>query len=350
MKRSRFITQLASAPFFGAIGLTALGKEGSGLDQKPQMNGRKGLIDRTPAPILQRGARVAITAPASALAPRDSLPEITQRLKTLEIEPVLYPSCSGRYFDFSATDQQRADELHQAFEDPTIDGVMALRGGWGAARLLPILDFERIASHPKPLIGYSDITSLHLALQTKTSMISYHGPTANASFPPQTSDSFWTLLSNREAVTLPLDDVDMNTAPGVVLKQGQGTGPLLGGNLTVLCSLLGTEWMPSLEGAILCIEDVGESVYRIDRMLTQLQLAGHLDNLNGLLLGTFVDCEPRFSTSPSLRTVVEWITENAQYPVWMNAPFGHIDKQWTLPIGSLASLDTDQKTLVVHSR
>lgn len=350
MKRSRFITQLASAPFFGAIGLSALAKEGEGLHQKSQMNEKKGFMGRVPAPTLQRGARVAITAPASALAPRDSLPEITQRLKELEIEPVLYPSCSGRYFDFSATDQQRAEELHQAFEDPSIDGIMALRGGWGAARLLPLLDFERIASNPKPLIGYSDITSLHLALHTKTSMISYHGPTANATFPAQTSDSFWALLSSRESVTLPLDDMDMNTAPGMALKQGMGTGPLLGGNLTILCSLLGTEWMPSLEGAILCLEDVGESVYRIDRMLTQLHLSGHLDKLNGLLLGTFVDCEPRFSTSPSLKTVVEWIIEEAEYPVWMNAPFGHIDKQWTLPMGALATLDTDQKALLIYSR
>lgn len=355
MKRSRFITHLAGAPFLGAFGLTALGHQAKA--QQPEAKQRAaqqtsqfGQYVQPSAPILEKGSRVAITAPASALAPRDSLSEITQRLRSLDLEPVVYPSCSGRYYDFSAPDQQRVDELHQAFTDPTIEGVMALRGGWGAARLLPLLDFDLLATNPKPLIGYSDITTLHMALYAKTSMVSYHGPTANAPFPKQTINAFWDVLSTRESIELALDNPDMNTIKGEALKQGKGSGRLLGGNLTILCSLLRTPWMPSLDGAILCIEDIGENVYRIDRMLTQLHLAGHLTNLQGLLLGTFVECEPRFSTSPSLKKVVEWVTKDADYPVWMNAPFGHIDKQWTLPMGAAATLDTAQAMLTLHSR
>lgn len=355
MKRSRFITHLAGAPFLGAFGLTALGHQAKAQQPEAkqpaaQQTSQFGQYVQPSAPILGKGSRVAITAPASALAPRDSLSEITQRLRSLDLEPVVYPSCSGRYYDFSAPDQQRVDELHQAFTDPTIEGVMALRGGWGAARLLPLLDFDLLAKNPKPLIGYSDITTLHMALYAKTSMVSYHGPTANAPFPKQTINAFWDVLSTRESIELALDNPDMNTIKGEALKQGKGSGRLLGGNLTILCSLLGTPWMPSLDGAILCIEDIGENVYRIDRMLTQLHLAGHLTNLQGLLLGTFVECEPRFSTSPSLKKVVEWVTKDADYPVWMNAPFGHIDKKWTLPMGAAATLDTAQAMLTLHSR
>jgi muramoyltetrapeptide carboxypeptidase len=341
MKRSRFITHLAGAPFLGGFGLTVLGQQASAQQLEAK---------QPSAPILQKGSRVAITAPASALAPRDSLDDIVQRLRVLELEPVVYPSCSSRYYDFSATDQQRADELHQAFADPTIKGVMALRGGWGSARLLPMLDFDLIAANPKPMIGYSDITTLHMALYTKTEMVSYHGPTANASLPKQTMDAFWKVVSTRESIDLALNNPEMNTIPGEALKQGRGSGRLLGGNLTILCSLLGTQWMPSLDGAVLCIEDIGENVYRIDRMLTQLYLAGHLKNLQGLLLGTFVDCEPRFSTSPSLTKVVEWVTKDTNYPVWIHAHFGHIDKQWTLPMGAMATLDTEEASLVLHSR
>lgn len=357
MKRSRFITHLAGAPFLGAFGLNALGQQTSAhtpiaLIDHQLADGKQPTPqhDLPSAPILQKGARVAITAPASALAPRDSLDEVLQRLRSLDLEPVVYPSCSGRYYDFSAPDQQRVDELHQAFADPTIEGVMALRGGWGAARLLPLLDFDLLAANPKPLIGYSDVTTLQMALYAKTSLVSYHGPTANAPFPKQTIDAFWDVLSTRESINLPLNNDEMNTNKGEAIQSGRGSGRLLGGNLTIMCSLLGTQWMPSLDGAILCIEDIGENVYRIDRMLTQLHIAGQLKNLQGLLLGTFVDCEPRFSTSPSLKNVVEWVTQDMDYPVWINAPFGHIDKQWTLPMGAMATLDTEQAMLMLHSR
>ncbi|MDR9387782.1 MAG: LD-carboxypeptidase [Balneolaceae bacterium] len=342
MKRSRFITHLAGAPFLGALGLTAFGQ--STHKTQGQSN------NKVHTPTLQRGARVAITAPASALAPGDSLDEILPRLRSIDLEPVVYPSCSGRYYDFSAPDQQRVDELHQAFADPTIEGVMALRGGWGSARLLSMIDFDLLGANPKPLIGYSDITTLQMALYAKTSMGSYHGPTANAAFPKETADAFWSVVSSKESLDLPLNDPDMNTKQGEAIQSGRGSGRLLGGNLTILCSLLGTQWMPSLDGAILCLEDIGEDVYRIDRLLTQLHLSGALNHLNGLLLGTFVDCEPRFTTSPSLTQVIEWVTKEMTYPVWINAPFGHIDKQWTLPMGAMATLDTQQGRLVLHAR
>lgn len=231
-----------------------------------------------------------------------------------------------------------------AFQDDAITGLVAIRGGWGCARLLPFLDWTAIRANPKVVIGYSDVTSLLLAMYARAGVVGYHGPVATSSFSRFTLDAFRPVVFESN----PVDLAPEAGTPGLsVIRHGTARGPLVGGNLTVLAAMVGTPYLPSFEGHILFLEDIGESVYRVDRMLTQLAQAGLLSGLAGFVMGSCRGCTPEADALGSfeLSEVVRQHVEPLGIPALMGAPIGHVTDKWTLPLGVMAELHTETGAL-----
>ncbi len=255
----------------------------------------------------------------------------------------------------AGTVEQRVDDIHALWRDPEVKALWALRGGYGAALLLPHLDYGLLRREPKALIGFSDITALHLALQGRAGLVSFHGPWASSVFSPFTRDAMQAVLMQPQAQTrllrAPEHRSRATTEPAYrarTLRAGTASGHLVGGNLSVLSALIGTPYAPAPQGALLFIEDVGETPSRIDRMLTQLQLALGLDRANGLLAGVFERCDPpRGEASLSLAQVMDDHLGRAGVPAVYGWSFGHVRDQLTLPLGVPAQIDTDSETLTL---
>jgi muramoyltetrapeptide carboxypeptidase len=257
-------------------------------------------------------------------------------------EPVVGDYVLERHGYLAGSDEHRLADLNRFVADRSIDGIWCIRGGYGAMRVLDQIDYASWFRRPKALIGYSDITAIHCGLNARADLVSYHGPTARGHL------TEFTRASLRAAV---VDGAEpCGKAPNAVtLCGGRTRGRLVGGNLALLAALAGTRYAPAYAGAILVIEDVNESVYRIDRMLTQLRLTGALHLVAGIAFGQFTEI-PEEPGSEG-RTVLDVFTEFARrgtVPCLANIPVGHIADQWTLPLGSVAELDADAKTLSVR--
>jgi muramoyltetrapeptide carboxypeptidase len=228
-----------------------------------------------------------------------------------------------------------------AFTDRSIDGVWCLRGGYGTMRLLPMIDYDIIARSPKALLGFSDITALHAALGSRCGVISFHGPTARQPL------SEFSRGSIARAV-IAHDDPCGVASDARVIRSGRARGRLAGGNLALLASLCGTPFAPSLAGAIVVLEDINEAVYRIDRMLRQLLLSGALDASAAIAFGHCTACTEE--SDDGARSLDEVLAETAGIlgiPCLAGIPVGHIAEQWTLPLGAIAELDVDARSLNV---
>lgn len=260
----------------------------------------------------------------------------------MEWEPVVGDHVLEREGYLAGRDELRLGDLNRFAADRSIDGIWCIRGGYGSMRLLDQLDYHAWFRRPKVLIGYSDITALHAAINARADLVSYHGPTARMELTP------FTRASLRAAVVEGAESC--GRAEGVVsLRGGRARGRLIGGNLALLVSLCGTRYAPSFAGAILVLEDVNESVYRVDRMLTQLRLTGALHLVAGIAFGQFtaVPEEPS-DRERSMMDVLAEVARRGSVPCLANIPVGHIADQWTLPLGAIAELDADAGTLLVH--
>jgi len=239
----------------------------------------------------------------------------------------------------AASDQQRAEELHTLWMDDEVQALMAVRGGYGCLRLLDRLDFSIFQARPKWLIGFSDLTVLLAANYTTAQLIGLHGPviTSLAECDPAARACLARLLQGD------FRPYDLGNTIRV-LRPGHGRGRLVVGNLTTLCHLIGTPWDVDLTGAILVLEDTGEAMYRLDRLLTHLALAGRLEKLAGLILGTF-DCGPLLSAEDPLRqqliSRVEALTSRYSYPLWSDFPLGHRGQNLAIPYGMEAEMDSN---------
>jgi muramoyltetrapeptide carboxypeptidase len=293
-------------------------------------------------PLLAPGARVALVSPAGPLRGPSDLERAIANVESMGWEPIVGVNVLARRGYFAGSDDERLTDLDRALRDPGIDGVWCARGGYGAMRLLESLDYAAIARRPKPLLGFSDITALHAAIETRSGIATYHAPTARGALSAFSRDSL------RRAVVTGEDPCGSITQPRVI-RAGVAEGRLAGGNLALLVALLGTPYFPVLDGAILVLEDIGEAVYRLDRMLTQLRLAGALSRIAALVFGAFTDCPE--TSEDGVRRIDEVLDEAARaagVPAVANAPIGHIDEQWTLPLGLTATLDAAAGTLHVH--
>lgn len=293
---------------------------------------------------LRARARVALIAPSSSASEE----KVTRALSNLAAFG--FTAAEGKYLRdqngyLAGTDAQRLEDLHQAFADTSIDAIWCVRGGYGAGRLLPRLDYELIRKNPKPLIGYSDITALHQAIHQRTGLVTFHGPVGASDFPDNTLQHFKAILMDgaaRHDIVAVKDDTLGTEYQPFVITGGQASGLLTGGNLALLSALAGTPFAPRFKNKIAFIEDVGEQPYRLDRMLTQLLQATDLKEAAGIALGVFNDCQPKpDSPSFSLPETLKICLGNLNMPVVYGIPFGHVSSQATLPYGIMAGLDAD---------
>lgn len=293
-------------------------------------------------PALAPGSRVALVAAAGPI-PEGGVERAMERVRSFGWEPVAGQFCRGRRGYLSGSDAERAADLNDALRDPSIDAVWFLRGGYGTMRILDEIDWPALARNPKALIGYSDNTAVHLAANA-VGVAAFHGPHPHQpAFPDFARDGLLRVLSSPEpAGVLPFP------APGPgraeTLAGGAADGPLVGGNLSLLSATLGTPYAVQPEGAILFLEEVGEQPYRLDRMLSHLKLAGVLDAVAGIAVGGITEAPGEDGDRVS-REVLHDRLGGLGVPVAAGFPFGHIDDNWTLPVGLRARLDADAGTL-----
>ena len=285
---------------------------------------------------LQPGSRIAVLAPASLPSDPGVLPRIVEALRSRGFEVRLMADpVEPRLSYLAAPDEVRAHRLLEAFQDPEIHAILALRGGYGTARLLPLLEAAVIRRHPKILAGFSDLTALFLGLWKTTGLVTFYSPVATelARADEKTWQHFLATLQGDAWHLEPWPEVH----PGQVLVPGEAEGRLLGGTLAVLVSLVGTPYLPDLRGAILFLEDVNEAPYRVDRMLTQLLQAGVLEGVKGIALGVFHECGEPEELMATLRDRLAPLG----VPVCYGLPFGHIPRKGTLPLGIRVRLTTE---------
>lgn len=286
---------------------------------------------------LDPGAVIGVVAPASPFKRR----VLMQGLKILQDMGYAVKTPPDLFVGegyLAGTDEHRARQLQEMFIDDAVDAVMCARGGFGSLRMLPFLDWELLRRHPKPFIGFSDITALHHAFYQKTGIVTFHGPVV-CSLPSsdrQTQTALYRALSTRLALSF--------RSPKIrTIRPGRAEGILLGGNLTTLCHLVGTPFASNLTGAVLFLEDTGEVAYRIDRMLTQMKLAGCFDGIKGVVLGSFSN-----GAKPAvISDLVRQLFADQDLPILAGMAFGHGHRNLTLPMGVRVHLDADDGRLIL---
>jgi muramoyltetrapeptide carboxypeptidase len=293
-------------------------------------------------PALKPGSRVALVAPAGPLA-EGAVERAVERLGGWGFEGVVGRHARGRLGYLSAPDADRVADFNAALRDDSVDAVWCLRGGYGVMRILDDIDWRALARRPRPVIGFSDNTALHLAIQ-RLDIVSFHGPhPATENLTAFSEDGLLRALTvPRPAGVLPFpeDAEEVETITG-----GACEGRLVGGNLALVAATLGTEYAIDADGGILFLEEVGEAAYRLDRLLTQLRLAGVLERVAGVALGGFTEVTPNGDGQPEAIDVLRDRLGDLGIPVAYGFPFGHVDDNWTLPEGVRARLDADGGTL-----
>jgi muramoyltetrapeptide carboxypeptidase len=305
---------------------------------------------------LSYGDTIGIIAPASPPPDARNIDRSVAVLERLGFKPELAPNVRKRWGFLAGSDRERAGDLMKMFTNRKVKAILCVRGGYGTPRLLPLLDYRAIRAHPKIMLGYSDITSLHCALLVKANLVSFHGPMLNSDFVTKAPPEF-TLRSLLKTLMQPLAPGSVCDGYGKktvsILCRGIASGPLIGGNLSMLCTALGTPYQPSFKNRILFLEDVDEVPYRFDRMLTQLLNAGLLQQVAGIAIGINVNCtDPKARNAKEYRQTLEDVLRERllplRIPVVAGLPFGHIPLHATLPVGVRATLDAVKGDLVIN--
>lgn len=289
-------------------------------------------------PILQRGDTVALVAPASPASP-ERWRGAKRALERLGYQVRLGERRSAAPSGYAAgTPGERAAELNRLFADPEIRGIWCVRGGYTAASLLPLLDYEGIARTPKVFVGYSDITCLHTAINQRCGFVTYHGPMGATDLAeqshPETLASLGAALAGEDRFRNP------GGTPLTGLRRGEARGVLTGGNLTLIASRLGTPWALEPEGKLLFLEEVGEPVPALERLLTQLADAGVFDRAAGVLLGSFSECKNRFWPEYGPMELFRDFFRDYPKPVLAGLRCGHCCPNGTLPLGRMCRVDS----------
>lgn len=302
-------------------------------------------------PRLKPGDTVGLIEPAGFTEDKFDLAQVLDTIRAMGLVPKPAPHVAKRYGYFAGTDRDRAADIDAMYADKDVRAVFAVRGGWGSARLLPYLDWDTIRANPKLLIGFSDVTALHLAFAAKTGCPTIHGPGAASSWGALSWDSFRRLAFLGETPTWrtpPTSDDRLAQRSNIrTFRPGKASGRLLGGNLAVLAALVGTPYMPDFTGAILFIEETGEAEYRLDRMLTQLGLSGILGKLAGVVFGQCTRCTGEEANYSGF-TVSEVLDQHFAplgVPAFQGALIGHIANQFSMPVGIRAEIDAEVGTI-----
>jgi muramoyltetrapeptide carboxypeptidase len=299
---------------------------------------------------LSKGDQVGIISPSAATAERIQFQFARETLEALGFEAVLGKNLNKRRGHLAGTDQERADDLNEMFADEDIKAVICIRGGSGAARILPLIDYKSVKKNPKPLLGYSDITALHHAIHAQTGLITFHGPNGTGSWNSFNVKQFEQLFFEKERVVYENektkgDDLIVKQNRIQTIRPGNVSGKILGGNLTVLTALSGTPYLPDFKDAILFIEDIGEDPYKIDRMLSTLKLNGTLSKIKGFIFGQCTDCNPSGGYgSLTLDEILDDYILPLDIPAYRGAMIGHVSKQFIVPHGAMVELDSNMGT------
>ncbi|MGL4402499.1 MAG: S66 peptidase family protein [Fusobacteriaceae bacterium] len=301
---------------------------------------------------LKKGDKVALIGTSGFIC-KNKLKEGIEFVKNLGLEPIVGESCNAEYGYLSGSDKLRAGDLNRFFNDKTISGIFCMRGGYGATRILDLIDYEVIKRNPKIFIGYSDITALHIAFNQKSNLVTYHSPMPSTEFykgvDEYTLKSFLNNIMEEKNV---LEKIKFIKNPKeqkiITLIGGKAQGELIGGNLTLIASLMGTPYEIDTRGKILFLEDIDEEPYRIDRMLTQLRLAGKFQEAAGIILGAFTNCEAKNpGESLNLEEVIADTLFSVDKPVVKNLAAGHCLPTMTLPLGKTIRIDTELEILEI---
>ncbi|MBC9868775.1 MAG: LD-carboxypeptidase [Opitutae bacterium] len=306
---------------------------------------------------LRPGDLVRLIAPSSPPVDETSLPQAIRGLESLGYRIGYSPGIFRRHGFLAGRDEERARDLEEAFADPEVKAVFCLRGGYGSGRLLSRLDWEGVCSHPKVFLGFSDLTAISCGLWVEGGLVTFSGPVALSDLHDgKPIPASWEHARSCFGSTKPIGSIfsHLFSREGVrVISPGSARGRLMGGNLSILCSLLGTPWQPDFAGSILFLEDVAEPTYRIDRSLTQLGNAGVLSAVEGVTLGDFSYSEDRRRKDEKrgVQVLDEVLADRLSglgKPVVAGFPFGHIKPKATLPFGCMATLDGERGDLVIE--
>lgn len=306
---------------------------------------------------MKPGGTVGVITPATFVADPDRIALAERTIQHFGLKMKLGRNVRKRTGYVGGTIDERVADLHDMFQDPEVGAILAVRGGYGTAHLLDKIDYELIRRNPKMFFGYSDITSLHLAIHKRTGLVTFHGPVVLSRFTDYTTRHFKTALFEPKPLgplTNPPDNGAIRPAHMLrTVRPGTARGRLIGGNLSLIAATMGTPYEIDTRGRILFVEDVNEQPYSIDRMLTQLRLAGKLDAAAAVIFGECQDCGPRefrpaFDSTFSVGEVVDNVLGDLKIPVLSGLTIGHTPDQLTLPIGVTASLDADKGVLTIE--
>ncbi|HEY9164589.1 MAG TPA: LD-carboxypeptidase [Candidatus Kryptonia bacterium] len=297
-------------------------------------------------PRLKKGDLISVISPASPPKDSSKVQAGVRYFESLGYRVTISQNVFDSYGYLAGTDEERADDINQAFADKNVKAIICSRGGYGTPRILDRVDYSVIRQNPKIFVGYSDITSLQLAIFKKTRLVTFSGPMMGVEFGEKidsySEESFFKIVTS---VRKPGKVKNPQSLKAAFKGKRNSVGRLLGGNLTMISVILGTEYVPSFDEAVLLIEEVNEEPYSVDRMFTQLRLAGILDKLNGFALGQFTNCSPEDPAKPH-RTLEQILDEDIfsiGKPSISNLAYGHLPVKMTLPIGTLVSIDPARK-------
>ena len=312
---------------------------------------RTSLMPSLRAPRLRAGDTIGLINPSKAIYERQPYEVAAESLQAMGFKVREGKNLRERWGHFAGTPEQRATDINSLFADPGIHGILAVTGGSGANRVLPLLDYESIRRNPKFLGGFSDVTSLINAVHAKTGLVTFHAPVGESDWNAFSVEHFRAAVIDAQAMTLrnvaeKTDTLVARDGRITTLRGGRARGHLVGGNLAVLTSLAGSPYLPSFDGAILFLEEINEYIYRVDRMLSTLKLMGALDRLAGVVLGAFTNCNPGegFGTL-TLDEVFDDYFLSLNIPVYRGAMIGHIRRKFTVPVGLPAEIDADAGTI-----
>lgn len=337
MKRRNFIKTLSAVPLLNQVELFSQSEH-----TKSPLPDVKIRPER-----LKKGDTIGLVTPGSYIR-KDELEESIENISNLGFKVVYTDKVLARDGYFGGTDEERAADLNNMFARKDVDGIFATRGGYGCTRILPLLDYKLIAKNPKVFVGYSDITALLYGIYKYTGLVCFHGPVGISTF------NEYSLYNLKHIVLYPSKDFVMyNSAgnkPAVTIKSGKAKGELIGGNLSLACSLVGTDYDIGTKGKILFLEEVEEEPYRIDRMLTQMKEAGKFDDVEGVIFGVFEDCNPKPSKDGKIDsfTVLEVIYNtlgDLSVPMIFGMSFGHITDKLTMPFGIYVEFDSVNQSI-----
>ncbi|MBZ2174487.1 LD-carboxypeptidase [Schnuerera sp. xch1] len=301
---------------------------------------------------LKFGDNIGIIAPASPTT-KDKVERVYNKLIEMGFKVIMGKSCYHNYGYLAGLDNLRAEDLNNMFKDKKVDGIICLRGGYGTPRILDLLDYELIKNNPKVFIGYSDITALHIVFNQISHLVTFHGPMAASDIIGEFSEFSKKSLYNCILKGEFKSSIKNHSEEIITINNGIAEGPIIGGNLSLITSTIGTDYEIDTKGKILFIEEVGEEPYKIDRMLTQLRLSKKLQEAEGIILGNFNNCIPEssdYDDSLTLEQVIDNIIKPLKKPTIFNLQAGHCEPVITIPFGVKTKLDADNKELIILER